>query len=61
MTFFFRDHPNFREYNAFSGVVYVGFPSFFTPTPMFKHFQEPNGACILAIKQLLISVHVITI
>ena len=28
---FFGDHPNFGQYNAFSGVIYVGFPSFFQP------------------------------
>ena len=27
----FRAHPNFGQYNAFSGVFYVGFPSFFSP------------------------------
>ena len=29
---FFSKHPNFGPYNAFSGVIYLGFPSFFNLT-----------------------------
>ena len=59
---FFWNHPNFEQYNAaYSGVIYVGFPSFFQPDfEIFEH-QVTNRACILAIKKQLISVHVISI
>ena len=29
---FFEDHPNFGQYSPLSGVVYIGFSSFFSPT-----------------------------